>query len=178
MKSDRIFCVGLLLSIPLLWLLSGCTSSGPEADLQRNNKTNLQRLGNLYCEYQLQNGWEGPDDEESFREFIGGLPSEALELVGIEVANIDGLFVSERDEQPFRIRYEVKGSPYSSQAVVFEEAGVDGVRSVAYTSGQIVEVSSDGEYDRLFTSKPVSDRGENANSGRGIPEDALLPAGR
>ena len=84
----------------------------------------------------------------------------------MDIDNIDELFVSERDGQPFKIRWgmvsRVRGP---SQPVIFEAEGVEGKRQVGFTSSKMQEVDS-AEYDRLWTvesddlSAPQSDRGE------------------
>ncbi|MEN0110145.1 MAG: hypothetical protein AAF805_05440, partial [Planctomycetota bacterium] len=73
-----------------------------------------------------------------------------LERIGVDAASIDGLFVSERDGQPFNIRFGVRGSAMGSkEPVVFEAEGEDGRRMVGFLNMTSKEVESP-EYDRLW----------------------------
>ena len=137
----------------LVGLLSGCTGGvNPENALAQANETNLQRLANLYVAFQTQNNWVGPADEAKFKEFLRTFSPNKLTRIGIDPANTDQLFVSERDGQPFKIRYAVVGSMMGSQEpVVFEAEGVDGKRLVGFTDMSQREVD-DAEYETLFAS--------------------------
>ena len=44
-------------------------------------------------------------------------------MMNIDANNLDGLFTSERDNKPFKIRYKVGGGRGSVDAVVFETGG-------------------------------------------------------
>lgn len=141
-------CAVLMLAV--LAVNSGCRRSGGDSMIAAANRTNLDRLCNLYNYYQAKNGWVGPPDEQAFRSFIAGLSPRVLERMGGSTADVPGLFVSERDQQPFRIRYRVPGnSRGSDEPVVFETTGVDGKRMVGFTSSRHREVES-AEYDALW----------------------------
>jgi hypothetical protein len=62
---------------------------------------------------------------------------------------LDELFVSDRDGQPFVIKYGQSGGVMSKLPVVFEKEGKDGVRQVAYTNGQVEEVDA-AKYEELL----------------------------
>ena len=63
------------------------------------------------------------------------------------------LFVSPRDNQPFKIRYGVQGSIMgSSEPVIFEATGVDGKREVGFLNMTEKEVDA-AEYDALWAGK-------------------------
>jgi hypothetical protein len=132
-------------------VLVGCSgSTDPSAAVAAANSTNIQRLTNLYQAYQSENGWVGPADDELLKEFIRGLPPNTLTRIGIEPGNIDPIFVSERDDQPFKLRYKVVGSMMgSTEPVVFESEGVDGKKMVGFLNMTQREVDA-AEYDSLF----------------------------
>jgi hypothetical protein len=145
-------------SLPILSALSlaacvlvGCGGSvDPSAAVAAANSTNIQRLTNLYQAYQSENGWVGPADDASLKEFIRGLPPNTLTRIGIEPGNVDAIFVSERDGQPFKFRYKVVGSMMgSTEPVVFESEGVDGKRMVGFLNMTQRDVDS-AEYESLF----------------------------
>lgn len=138
----------------LLVALAGCGGGGDgNAKLAELNSNSMQRLANLYFTFQLENDLRGPKDEAELRKFIVGIPAEKLARVGVDPGEIDVLFVGPRDNQPFKIRYGVRGSAMgSSEPVIFEAVGVDGRREVGFLNMTQREVDA-AEYDQLFAGK-------------------------
>ncbi len=158
----------LLLGVCLIGVIgcgSGDNSASMIADLNSNN---AKRLGNLYSLYQINHNFQGPKDEAELKEFIKTISPARLKKGGMDINNIDELFISERDGKPFKIRWgmdtRVRGP---SQPVVFEAEGVEGKRQVGFTNSAMQEVDS-AEYERLWTVDPgdlvapESDRGDAA----------------
>ncbi len=148
-----ILVVGLL---SLSLSLGGCGGYTPESALRDANRTNIQRLANLYTQYQFSNKFKGPADEATFREFIQGPGRESLEKMGITLTSVDDLFINERDGEPFNIRYGVPTSTRGSkEPVIFESEGKGGKRMVAFLNMVQREVDA-AEYDQLWSSKPAA----------------------
>lgn len=140
-------------------LVSGLVGCAREIDtneaIARANDSNLKRLSNLYLAYQMKHNWNGPKNEKVFKDFLNSFNPEKLQRIGVDPGAIDGLFVSTRDGEPFKIRYSVKGSAMgSSEPVVFETTGVEGVRMVGSLDMVAREVD-DAEYDQLWAGKGV-----------------------
>jgi hypothetical protein len=89
------------------------------------------------------NGFKGPKDEVELRKFIAASPSEALEEMGIKSAEAPELFTSERDGQPFRVRYGITGPTTTTYAVLCEAQGVNGRVKVFKSDGGSMEVAAD-----------------------------------
>src|SRR5579884_1909596 len=119
------------------------------------NRSNAQRLANLYAAHQNYKGGQGPADEASFKQFIKDFDADKLKMMGVDPNNTDALFVSERDGQPFKIRYKVGGGRGSVDPVVFEQQGKDGKKQVAFTGGKLEEVD-DSAYALLWSGKGES----------------------
>jgi hypothetical protein len=136
----------------LAGLLVGCSShTDPDAAIARVNGTNMQRLANLYFTYQSQHDWHGPPDEADFKSYLHGYNAHKLSRIGVDPNALDKLFVSERDGQPFKIRYGVQGSAMGSSApVIFESTGDGKGRQVGFLDMQQREVD-DSEYNSLWT---------------------------
>lgn len=134
-----------------LFCAIGCGSGGtPDTAIGNSNKTNIQRLTNLYVMYQMKNKFKGPKDEATFKAFLKSAKSESLEAMGVDPSAIDDLFVCEGDGEPFNIRYGVSSGPRGSKkAVVFQKSGSGGKRMVGFLNMVQREVDSD-EYDRLL----------------------------
>jgi hypothetical protein len=145
---------------------AGCGGGDdPNAAIAKVNSTNLQRLANLYSSFQMDHDWRGPADEEEFKLFLKGYNPKKLTRIGIDPASIDALFVSERDGQPFKVRYGVRGSAMgSSEPVVFESEGVDGARQVGFLDMVQREVA-EPEYTQLWEGKAPA-KAPDPNSGR------------
>ncbi len=154
-RVRRVFVVLGLSACPVL--LAGC-SGGPDAEdaLASANSNNIQRLANLYFTYQTKHEFRGPPDEAAFKEFIRTYNPQKLARIGVDPSAVDALFTSERDGQPYKIRYGVQGSIMgSSEPVVFESVGVDGQREVGFLNMTQREVD-DAEYETLWSGKARS----------------------
>ena len=121
------------------------------------NTSNIQRLSNLYAAFQNYRGGRGPKDEAELRGFIKEFDPEKLSMMSVDLNNLDGLFTSERDGKPFKVRYKVGGGRGSVDAVVFESEGKDGTKQVGYTGGK-VEDADDGKYEKLLAGKGESQK--------------------
>jgi hypothetical protein len=137
-----------------LLLLAGCSRSvDKDAVLRQANSKNIQRLANVYLAFQSENDWRGPADEVKFKDFLHACDPTRLERVGVDPQAIDSLFVGERDGQPFKVRYGVKGSVMgSAEPVIFESVGVDGKREVGFLNMSQREVD-ETEYQLLWSGK-------------------------
>jgi hypothetical protein len=148
-----------LVALTVVGLAVGC-GGGQDTDaaVARANSTNLQRLANLYFAFQSEHEWRGPKDEAEYKSYIRAFDATMLARINVDPAAIDALFVSERDGQPFKIRYGVPGSAMSSSApVIFESAGVDGKFQVGLLNMTQREVDQ-AEYDQLWAGKaPAAD---------------------
>lgn len=113
----------------------GCGASDPtpalKAAVLRANSTNSKRLATLYSRYHAR-FFSGPRDETTFKKFIAGRPVAELEELGASSGDIDALFVSERDKQPFFIRYGLALTDARSRAIVLETEGLNGKALVLF----------------------------------------------
>ncbi len=152
----RIFNSALLamLLIVLVGAVGCSSSSSSDAAIRSVNNTNLQRLANLYSMHQFKNQFKGPADEAMFREYLAGPdPTKVLESMGVAAGGLDKLFISERDGEPFKIRYGVISGPRgSTEAVIFESKGKLGKRMVGFLNMVQREVE-DQEYESLLNPK-------------------------
>jgi hypothetical protein len=149
MNATRLVVLGGCL---LSGLVAGCSShTDPDSAIASVNRTNIERLANLYFTYQSQHDWHGPTNEADFKSFVRGCNTHQLTRIGIDPNAIDQLFISERDGQPFKIRYGVLGSAMGSSApVIFESAGKGGKRLVGFLDMQQREVD-ESEYKSLWS---------------------------
>ena len=118
--------------------------------LRRSNSTRSKQLANLYMMYQANHGWVGPKDEQEFRKFIEEVNPQSLEKMGVEITDMDALFTSERDGEPFKVRYGIHGGMGASDPVIFETKGKGGKRMVGFTAMRQVEVETDAEFNQLW----------------------------
>ena len=137
----------IVLSILVIGLI-GCVRE-PSLDFSQYNKTNIQRLRNSYGMFTSDNG-RAPKDEAELKDFLKNNRPAGVRLkrMGITPEMIDGIFISERDNEPFKIRYEVNGR--GDHAIVFENTGVNGKRLVAFYEPR--ELDSE-EYEAYWSGK-------------------------
>jgi hypothetical protein len=115
----------------------------------------------------LRHSSQGPKDEAAFKGYIqNDMPAHRLEMMQIDPNNLDALFVSERDQQPFRVRYSVGGGAGWVVAVVFEQQGIDGQKQVGFTDGS-VESADENRYRALLDDRGRSNLQKTAANGSG-----------
>lgn len=140
-------CVILL----FLGMVTGCSDSvDPNDAVASANSTNLQRVTSLYLTFQQEHDWRGPADEAEFKEFVRSYDPARLARINVDPNKVEELFKSERDGEPFKIRYDVPGNMMgSTEPVVFESVGVGGRRMVGFLSMEQREVDNE-EYETLL----------------------------
>ena len=158
------FSLCLFVSLGTVVALTGCGGTDVNSMIAAANDSNVKRLATLYSYFHIQNRNKGPKNEEQLRAFIEAQDANRLNRGGIDATKLDELFVSERDGEPFVVRYGVNTVIRGpSLPVVFESTGVDGMRQVGFCNGSMKEVDED-EYDRLMAGK--ADK-EKVDFGRG-----------
>jgi hypothetical protein len=165
-----------LVTAALLTGLTGCSGDEVAKEVAAMNKSNIQRLANLYSAFQAYKGGRGPKDEAEFKEFIRVFDAEKLTMMGVNANDLDGLFKSERDGKPFRIKYNVGGRG-SVDAVIFEQEGQGGTKQVAYTTNTKVEDVDDATYQQLWNAKPGAPKGDPKDAGRPTGRPSGAPVG-
>lgn len=138
---------------------AGCGGS-PSADsmLRDANKANIQRLTNLYTRFQMQNQSQGPQNEAEFKRFIQNLDRGSLETMGVDLNDLDSLFISDRDQQPFDIRYGVQSSFRGDPVgLIFEQQGLDGVRQVGLSTITVRDIDDEQLFSQLKSGQPYVD---------------------
>ena len=161
-----------LAAVMLIASSIGCGSGDMVgAAVDAANKNNVARVANVYGMFQVRNaknGYMGPKDEAELKEFMRDpANSETIEKMGIE--DVDAVFISERDDEPIKIRWGVQGSSRGCyEAVAFETTGTDSGRLVGSCNGTQEEIDDETTYNEMFDGnyKPETDRTE----GGGIPK--------
>jgi hypothetical protein len=90
---------------------------------------------------------ESPPNLEALKAFAHKADREELKVRGVTATDLDSIFVSARDNQPYGYRRPKKGGGVpgvGSESVVFyEKTGVEGRHYVAYTTpGKVEEVDA------------------------------------
>lgn len=122
-----------------LWA-TGCKDpQRQEPEVERN----LKALAVCFGRYVSQNRGQGPPNEAEFKKFIRSQTAE-LEGLGLTAADVDGLFVSPRDNQPFEIAWKATVGPPGpdgqSNMIIWEKTGLNGKRYVANGLVKIEEI--------------------------------------
>ena len=125
----------------LLAATSGCNdpTAGYTETEAKNRLTRLLRLYQLHVEKTKK----GPASEQELREFAKQLTAKERDdyLIGEDVESI---FVSSRDNQPFVIKYNLNVKPGGEpRAVAWEATGQEGRRYVALSIGYVEEYSEE-----------------------------------
>lgn len=165
--QKSICLISLLLSVAVL-ILPSCGSPNPNDMFATRFDTQIKKLAVLYSTFQARNSWTGPADEAEFRKYIDGVSETRLERLDITKSEVDGLFQSERDGQPYRIRWGIAGGNGAApKPILFEADGSQGNYMVGFTNGTSQEFSKE-DYDKLWDGQgdDGSFTGFNAAQGR------------
>jgi len=153
-------------ALAALAALTGCGDNIAK-QVGEMNKSNIQRVSNLYAAFQNMKSARGPKDQAELTQFIKEYDPEKLRMMGVS-NGVEPLFVSERDGKPFHIRYKVGGGRGSVDPVAFEQEGKDGKRQVGFTGGKIEEVDGD-RYQAYLTGKKPADATASGQGTTGRP---------
>ena len=124
------------LVLPVAVALFGCGGD------ERNSPTalKLKALANFYLGYAVAQRGQGPANEQAFKKHIRSVPDFQLKANGLDPAQLDATFVSERDQEPFVVAYgcavgRISGD--SKQVIAHEKTGKNGKRLVVFVSTKV-----------------------------------------
>jgi hypothetical protein len=124
------------LLVAAVLVMAGCAN--PDAD---STAAKLQKIGNFYGPYCVAHGLRGPASEAEFRAYIRSCPALQLQTLDVSPDNLDPLFKSDRDQQPFILRYGLSlagsGGKANKQVFAYEQTGKSGKRLALYTTGKV-----------------------------------------
>jgi len=104
-------------------------------------ESNVKNIAIFYGRYVSQNRGRTPPNEEALKKFIASHP--ATELAALKITDVEQLFVSPRDNQPYVVRYGAKlppPGPSGSPVIAYEKDGVGGRRFVAFAHAGVEEL--------------------------------------
>jgi hypothetical protein len=142
----------LLLAASVL-LSSGC--SGDDA-LNSPAAKKLKALGDVYLDYAVAKSGGGPADQAQLVKHMRSMPEFVLRDKGIDPKNLDDLFTSERDQEPFVVLYGTGVTEFSGdskQVLAYEKTGKNGKRLLVFASTKVAHVD-EAELEQL--KKPKS----------------------
>ena len=179
MKFMRNACYTLLSILALVW--DGGCADRVTAEVAAKNDSNIKRLVNLYWGYQFLHGWQGPKDQQALKDFVkqGKLPAKNFQMMGIDPEKLDSIFISERDGQPFKVKYGVGGGIGVVAPIVFEKVGYGGKKQVGFLT-PIVEEVDDSRYNELWEKGGLPNgvaKGPERLRPGGPGRDSLFPDG-
>ena len=142
-----------VIAASLLIVASGC--SRESGQIHALNTSNAQRLGNFYAAFQSSHGWQGPKDEAELKTYILAQPADVLKNMGIDPDKRDGIWISDRDHKPLKVRFGVQSTFGALAAVVFEQEGAGGKRQVAFNNTKVEDVD-EARYKELWEGRGVA----------------------
>ena len=144
MSSTRFNSIGLFLG---LMLVVGC-GGGDLPTLSDLNDSNIRRLHSCYNIYMNAHQYRGPKDKQELLDFLTSDNTAKVLLKRMDVTpdQLEGIFTSERDGEPFKVRYGLSG--IADHAIVFESVGIEGKRLVAFSRPRELDTE---EYDGYFS---------------------------
>lgn len=115
----------------------------------------MRAIANFYLEYAIGKKAKGPANEEALKKHVRSRPDFILKNSGIDPSSIDSAFISERDQQPFVIIYDVVISQISGTSaplIAHEQTGKNGKVLVVFANGN-VELVNDARLQELKSAK-------------------------
>ncbi|MBX3420526.1 MAG: hypothetical protein KF752_03110 [Pirellulaceae bacterium] len=141
----RIGCC--LLGLAMVFV-AGCSRQDSSAETEASN---LKPLAVYYGRYIGAHRGKRPANEKQLKDFIAKRPIAELQMMGVH--DVEALFISSRDNQPYRFRFQSGASkPNEIEVFAWEQVGAGGVRYVAGTLGQVV--AADEERFRQLVPNP------------------------
>jgi len=125
---------------PLVLALVAVTGCGGSDEVNSPTAVKLRGLANLYLDCAVPKNGRGPANEQELKKHLRGLPDFILESNSVDPAAIDALFVSERDQQPFVVRYGLAITAISATSaplVAHEKTGKNGRRLVVFANTKV-----------------------------------------
>ncbi|MCH2183631.1 MAG: hypothetical protein MK108_16655 [Mariniblastus sp.] len=146
----------ILAMIALLSLSFSACNRGPSVDqlVAQATDSNVKRIAKVYTIFMLSHDWQGPQDANELKEFILKQNNDRMRTMGIDPDNLDSLFLNERDEQPLKVRWKLKGSPTAPPFAVVFESTPDPEQEQKYLvgfTGSATRQVDQSEYDRLWS---------------------------
>lgn len=148
MKLGILSVFAAVTTLALVTSFCGCSGENELAGIYSDN---IRKVHQCYLMYMEEHGYRGPKDEEELKTYLKTDPTAIFLTKRIDLTpeGVDDIFISERDGEPFVIRYGLNG--IADHAIVFEAVGVDGTRLIALTPP--LEVEDEDEYDDYLTGK-------------------------
>lgn len=127
-----------MLSLSLFF--TGCGNPDPTS-YSPPPESKLLRLYLKYAQSHRDNRGipTGPANEAEFKRFLRSIPAQQLAEVQSHPGEIDQLFISPRDGQPYRLVYGLRIDARPG-VVLYESTGVDGKKRVYFLSGKSEEM--------------------------------------
>lgn len=113
---------------------AGCGSSTGTAAKQE--RSHLKLLAVLY-DSACSTLHRPPQNEAEFKKELAAQKGKMLEVLHVD--NVEEVFISERDGQPYVVQYGTP-NPKAPTVVAYEKAGVGGRRLVGFTNGSVAEL--------------------------------------
>jgi hypothetical protein len=149
--------------LPLLFLLIGCGGGAPVP--QPEAQTQIQQLTGLYLYYASKNNDLGPASLDDLKKWSKALPASERHAFG----DLDKLFISPRDNQPYRIVPKVSLKPQvagrsspgkgsggqprpgamAPKVIVYESTPVEGKRWVGLSVARASKLVTEDEFNQL-----------------------------
>ena len=140
-KCAAICMLALTAVLPTLTGCSGHAASAGGAD------PNLTVLTKIYVDHMNAHQGSPPKDVAAFKAYIR--QHGAHRLKGVDMNELDVLFVSTRDNQPLVFIYGINADPRRRSSVIgYEQSAVDGKRTVGYRHGT-PELIDDARFTEL-----------------------------
>jgi hypothetical protein len=135
----------LVATLALLGILvgAGCGKNPPKENVT------LRQLAVQYGKYVSQNEGMGPPGPKEFKDFI-------KQNATVPVEDVENLFISPRDKQPYVVYYNLQLSVPNSKggpAIAHEQVGVNGKRLVALMTTRVEEADED-RFNELVSKNP------------------------
>lgn len=124
-----------------LWVSAALMGCGGGHGSAAQESSNLKPLALLYGQYIGRHRGQPPPNESEFKQFIQ--KDGATLLATFAIADVDELFVSSRDQQPYVVLYGPTSGPpgpAGQPVIAYERDGVGGKRFVASSLGAVEEV--------------------------------------
>ena len=132
---------------PLMVALAMIAGCGDSDELNSPTAMRLKALATMYLDYAAQKSGGGPPNEAELKKYMKLVEGWVLEDRGVDPKNLDALFISPRDQEPFVVLWGVgikQISGTKAPLVAYEKNAKNGKRLIVFANTKLDYVDDDG----------------------------------
>lgn len=143
-RTSRRGWVNITCLAALLTSMIGCGGEPPAPTAEEQQ--DLKAIAVLYGTYSGMNRGGVPQSADDMKAFAAALKQNGQVPMGLDLEDIESVFVSPRDNQPYVLLFGNTGpatGTYGDRVIAYEQTGKDGMRQIAFSNTEVIDASAE-----------------------------------